>query len=86
MVSTISNLIIICLYTFMVSSIQLNTNNFQMDVYLFDPWDETLTGTTTLGQSGPGSNDSERIFHISKPPELESHHQMQFSVKPRKYS
>ena len=37
--------------------------------------DETLTGTTTLGQSGTGSNDNE-----GKLPEMELHYQMQLSV------
>ena len=26
--------------------------------------DETLTGTTNLGESQPGSNDNERVLHI----------------------
>ena len=29
------------------------------------PMDETLTDTTTTGQSGPGSNSNEKILHIS---------------------
>ena len=28
------------------------------------PIDETLTGTTTLGQSEPESNSNEGVFHI----------------------
>ena len=28
------------------------------------PIDGALTGTTTLGQSGPGSNGNEGVFHI----------------------
>ena len=28
--------------------------------------DEWLTGTTALGQSGPGSNVNERVLHILK--------------------
>ena len=44
------------------------------------PINGTLTGTTTFGQRGPGSNDNERVTtHFS---ELEPHHQMQFSVVP----
>ena len=35
----------------------------------------TLRGTTTPGQSGPGSNGNEGI-PIPKAPELEPHHQM----------
>ena len=37
-----------------------------------------LTGTTTLGQNGLGSNCSERV--PSKSPKLEPHHLMPFSV------
>ena len=29
-----------------------------------EPIDGTLRDTTTLGQSGPGSNDNEEILHI----------------------
>ena len=28
------------------------------------PIDRTLSGTTSLGQSGPGSNDNEGVIHI----------------------
>ena len=28
------------------------------------PIDRTLSGSTTLGQSGPGSNDNEEVLHI----------------------
>ena len=37
----------------------LNTNNFKNDVT--DSMMETLTGTTTSGQSGPGNNEG--VFH-----------------------
>ena len=57
----------------MVSSIQSNINNFRIDL------DETLTDITTLSQSGPGSNDNERVLHIQVQ-EVEPHHRMQFSV------
>ena len=30
-----------------------------------------LTGTITLGQSGPGSNDNESVLHIPQNPRLE---------------
>ena len=56
-------------------------NFFKTD--LFDPIDETLTDTTTLGQLGHGSNDSEGLIRFPRSPELESHHQMQFSFKPK---
>ena len=32
--------------------------------YLTLDW--TITGTTTPAQSGPGSNDNERVLHISQ--------------------
>ena len=41
--------------------------------------DETLTSTTTLNQSGPGSNGNERVVHT--PTDLEPHHQILFSVQ-----
>ena len=41
--------------------------------------DGTLTGTTTLGGSRPGSNSNEEVFHFSQTPGLEPHHQIQFS-------
>ena len=40
------------------------------------PVDETLIGTTTQGQSGPGSNGYEGVLHIPKSPRLEPYHQM----------
>ena len=42
--------------------------------------DETLTGTATLDQSESGSNGNDGVFHTQRSLELESHHQMQFSV------
>ena len=39
--------------------------------------DGTLTGTTTLGQSG--AEQSRGDFILSKAPKLKSHYQMQFS-------
>ena len=47
------------------------------------PKDGTLRGTTTRGQSEPGSNGNEEVLHIPQTPELESLHQMQFSVIPK---
>ena len=41
------------------------------------PIDSTLSGATTLGQSGPGSDDNEAVLHIPQTPALlESHHQI----------
>ena len=40
----------------------------------------TLTGTTTAGQSGTGSNGNERVLYIPKHLELMSHHQIQFGI------
>ena len=42
--------------------------------------DGTLTGTTTLSQSGPGSNGNEGVVHIPQTPRLKPHHQIQFNV------
>ena len=42
--------------------------------------DESLTGTATLGQIRLVSNSHERV--LPRSPELDSHHQMQFSVIP----
>ena len=39
-----------------------------------------LTGTTTPGQSEPGSNGNDGISTLYRSRELEPHHQMQFSV------
>ena len=44
------------------------------------PIDGTLTGTTTLGQSGHESNGNEGVHHIPQTSRLELHHQMQFNV------
>ena len=38
--------------------LQSNTNNFQTSIL---PIDGTLTGTTTLGKSGPRSNGNEEV-------------------------
>ena len=46
-----------------------NTNDIK--TYLFD-----LTGITTSGQSGPGSNGNEGYSILFKDTELEVHHQM----------
>ena len=41
------------------------------------PIDRTLSGATTLGQSGPGSNGNEEVFHIPEAVALlEPQHQM----------
>ena len=48
-----------------------NSKNFLTDQ--FDP----------LGQSGLRSNGNERVLDTYRTPELVSHHQMQFSFKPK---
>ena len=40
----------------------------------------TLTGTSILCQSGPGSNGNEGVLHIPQTLRLEPHHQMQVNV------
>ena len=42
--------------------------------------DETLTSTTTPGQSGSESDGNEWVLHIPLSSRLEPHHQMQFNV------
>ena len=42
--------------------------------------DETRTGSTTTGQSGPGSNVNKEILPLSKYPDLKHHHQMHSSI------
>ena len=58
-------------------------NDFLPD--LFDPQmgpkDGTLTGTSIISQSEPGSNGNEEVLHMAT--ELEPRHQMRFSVIPR---
>ena len=53
---------LICLYT---------VNGFKYSKWLKSSiWfiDETLTSTTTLGKSGPGSNSNEEVLHIPQSP------------------
>ena len=38
--------------------------------------DRTLTGTSTLTQSGPGSNGNEGVLHIPQTPKLDPHYLM----------
>ena len=45
--------------------------------------DHILTGITTPGHSGAGSNGNEEVLHNPRYSELEPPHQMQFSVIPR---
>ena len=54
-----------------------NTNNLQTD--LFDI-DETLAGIITLGQSGCGCNENEKVLYTPRAPELDLHNQIKFSV------
>ena len=44
------------------------------------PINWTLTGTTTMGQSGLGCNGNKGYSTFAKPPKLEPRQQMQFSV------
>ena len=48
--------------------------------------DETLINTTTLGQSGPGSNGNEGVLYISQSTRTGVRHKMWFSVIPRTHS
>ena len=41
-----------------------------------------LKSTTTLSQSGPGSNDNEIMTTLPRTPEMEPHHQIQFKFTP----
>ena len=43
--------------------VPLNINDFQIDLFNVQSIDGTLTGTTILGQSGPGSNSNEEVLH-----------------------
>ena len=45
--------------------------------------DRTLTGITTLGLSGPGSNGDKGVLNIPQTQELELHDQIEFNVIPR---
>ena len=40
----------------------------------------TQTSTTSPSHSEPESNGNERVLHFPHDPEMEPHHQMQFSV------
>ena len=46
--------------------------------------DETLIGTTTSGPSVIGKKGNEKVLLFPKAPGLESRHQIQFSIIPRK--
>ena len=47
--------------------------------------DGTLTGTTTLGHSGPESNSNERVFYTSQSPRLEPGHLTIWHMKDVEY-
>ena len=55
----------------------------QKTIEYFDSTLRTLTGATTLGQSGLESNDTERVLHIPPNPRLDTYHQIQFNAIPR---
>ena len=59
--------------------------SYQIQILFRVMWfiDWALTGTTTLGQSEPGSNSNEGVFHTPKSPEWEPYYQLQFRVIPR---
>ena len=56
----------------------------QLNSFKFSEWlnlsiwpiDNTLTGTTTPGQSGPGSYDNKKVLHIPQTQELDLTHQI----------
>ena len=49
-----------CLHTVIWYQVfRFNTNNFQVDIRLIN---QTLTGTTTTGESGAGNNSKENQF------------------------
>ena len=54
-------------YCYLILTIQFNISHLFVDRWLNSsiwPIVGTLTGTTTLDQSGPGSNGNERVLHI----------------------
>ena len=57
-------------YCYVILRIQFNISHMVTQFY------ETLTGTTTAGQSGPGSNGNKEVLHVLKTPKLGPHHQM----------
>ena len=66
--------------TFLFQTIQFSISSFNFKTVLFQeiqfcisthfsfiwPRDKTLSGATTLGQSGPGSDGNEGVIHISQ--------------------
>ena len=57
---------------------------FLKQIYLTDSL-VILPSTTTRGQSRPGSNDNEGVFHTPRSSALESYHQVQFSVISKRF-
>ena len=49
-----------------VKTVLFRTIQFSINTQFSSIWpmDRTLSGATTPGQSGPGSNDNERVLHI----------------------
>ena len=64
-------------FSFCSRSHQIQINYFNRS---FWPIDESLIGTTTVGQSRSGSNGNNEVFTFSRSPEMKPHHQMQFRV------
>ena len=52
---------------FNVKTVQFQADQFSIDMQFCSicPITRTLSGATTLGQSGTGSNGNERVLHIS---------------------
>ena len=58
----------------------IDNNPLQKTEQIYLTTDETLSSTTTSGQSGPGSNGNEQYSTFPKAQGLERHYQMQFSI------
>ena len=55
--------------TFLFQAIQFN-QTIQFSVRSIQPIDKALSGATTPGQSGPGSNGNEGVFRIPQSPSI----------------
>ena len=63
----------------MSKTVLFQTNQFSISTQFSSIWpiDRTLSGVTTPGQSGPGSDGNEEVLRIPKAPALlEPHHQI----------
>ena len=62
-----------------MSKVLFQAIQFSISTQFSSIWliDRTLSGATTPGQSGPGSDDNEGVLHIPNTPALlEPHHQI----------